>query len=83
MSDSYTTGEKILGVTFLIILFLGLAWGFDFVVVRYILIPSVSALIHWVNPSLVSYRLPFWPTMGLFYVVSVIFSKIQIPTKEK
>lgn len=83
MNDSYYLWEKFLGVIFIIILFLGLAWGFDFVVVRYILIPSVSALIHWVNPSLVSYRLPFWPTMGVFYVLTVITGRLPTTPKEK
>lgn len=56
---------------YLAVLYLG--WVFNWVMVRWIIIPAVAAI--W------GVTLPFWPVMGLFMVVSILLGGFSFKLK--
>ena len=55
----------------LVVLYAG--WGFNWALVRFVIIPSVAAIWH--------VTLPFWPVMGLFMVVSILLGGFSVRLK--
>lgn len=62
-------------VLLMILAIFGIGWGFNWAIVRWIIIPAVAAI--W------GVTLPFWPVMGLFMVVSMLFGGFSFKWRGK
>jgi len=62
-------------ILLMILVTLYAGWVFNWLMVRWIIIPSVAAIWH--------VTLPFWPVMGLFMVVTILLGGFSVRLKRR